>query len=363
MIDRRPAARVYANLRSAHLERFRQMVPATVLFQGTRYDYDESLVPPGLVLRRVGRVGAVAELARTPYRVVEVNEPLLTTRWFDVLAQIVAIRGRALLSRRPQRIVAYCIGNADPALAVSRRWRLPVPVARVLSRLMVGLLVRGIDRLAFGTNGSFEMYAAYAGRSRLERRSRLFEALPAPCACLLAAHDAPRGNGLVFVGAFTERKGIRQVMAAWGDVRLRRDEVSLQLIGKGRLVGEVMRWAATRPEVRVDVDPRRSVIHDALRCGRALILPSQRRGTWREQIGLPILEGLAHGCEIITTTETGLADWLAAHGHAVIDPDSSPEVLAAAVLTALARGRASETIVADLPATDRRIDADLWLMS
>jgi glycosyltransferase involved in cell wall biosynthesis len=363
VIDERASARVYANLRSAHLERFAEMAPASVFFQATRYDYDASLVPAGVVLRQLTRRGAIAELARTPYRVVEVNEPLTTNRWFDVLAQIVAVRLRARRNRRPQRVVAYCIGNADPALEVSRRWRLPMPVARLVSRMMVRVLVSNIDRLAFGTTGSREMYGTYAGRGLLAGKSRTFEALPAACACLDSSGRHAPGTDLVFVGAFDDHKGIGQVLAAWDEIRIHRPELRLRLVGKGRLVDDVERWAASRPEVSLDLDPPRSRIHDVLSQSTALILPSQRRGSWREQIGLPILEGLAHGCEIITTTETGLADWLSAKGHAVLEPGCSTKELAAAVVRALDGARERAVILADLPTVDARIEADRWLMN
>jgi glycosyltransferase involved in cell wall biosynthesis len=361
MNDERRSVRVYLNLRSAHLERFGRMQPAEILFRGTRYDYDASLAPAGLVLRRASRRAAIADLARTPYRVVEVIEPHMTNGWSYLLAQIFAIRLRGLLSRRPERIVTYCIGNADPALEISRRWRLPLPVARVVTRLMLKALVASMDRLAFGTTGSRQMYEEYVGAAGLESRSRLFDALPAPCECLAGAAGS-RSATLVFVGAFAEHKGIRQVLAAWDDVARQRDDVRLHLIGKGRLADEVTQWAATRAEVRVDIDPPRSVIHDALRSGTALILASQRQGHWREQIGLPILEGLAHGCEIITTTETGLADWLAAHGHVVLESDAGSDLLTVAILKTFAHARPSARLLADLPATDGRIEADRWLM-
>src|SRR5262245_39275565 len=40
------AARVYTHLRTAHLERFRHMAPAQVLYVERRYDFDESLIDP-----------------------------------------------------------------------------------------------------------------------------------------------------------------------------------------------------------------------------------------------------------------------------------------------------------------------------
>lgn len=53
-----------------------------------------------------------------------------------------------------------------------------------------------------------------------------------------------------------------------------------------------------------------------------LILLSQRVGSFREQVGFPITDGLAHGCEIIATSETGVAGSLAEHGHSVVAPEA-----------------------------------------
>jgi glycosyltransferase involved in cell wall biosynthesis len=59
--------------------------------------------------------------------------------------------------------------------------------------------------------------------------------------------------------------------------------------------------------------PPREVVHELLRSSAVVAMPSIRLPRWREQIGLPLVEGLAHGCRVVTTTETGLADDLRGH--------------------------------------------------
>lgn len=361
--DETPAVRVYPNLRSAHLERFRRMAPAKVLYHRTRYDYDPSLADPASPPRRMGRLGVVVELLRRRYRVVEVSEPMMTTRWPDLFAQIVAVRIRGLLSGQRELVASYCIGLTDPAEHLRERWHLPRPLARLVARVGLRTLVRAMDRLAFGTTGCFELYAKYTGRNVLARRAEIFEAVPAACDCLdgPSTPDPGRGVTLLFVGIFEERKGIPELVAVWDELRRRQPQLRLHIVGKGRMVADVTEWAGRHPEVTLDIDPPRAVIHRALRDSAVLILLSQRMGAWREQVGLPIVEGLAHGCEIVTTSQTGLAEWLQKHGHLVVEPDASAADVADAVGAVFTSTRLPEKILEDLPNADSRIAADAWM--
>jgi glycosyltransferase involved in cell wall biosynthesis len=95
-------------------------------------------------------------------------------------------------------------------------------------------------------------------------------------------------------------------------------------------------------------------------------LASQPTAGWREQVGLPIVEGLAHGCRVVTTDQTGLAGWLREHadrGHRVVPAGGSGADLAAAVLAALTTptGDGPGSVLADLPVRDGRLAADDWL--
>jgi glycosyltransferase involved in cell wall biosynthesis len=80
--------------------------------------------------------------------------------------------------------------------------------------------------------------------------------------------------------------------------------------------------------VSVIVDPPRAEVHELLRSSAVVAMPSVRRPGWREQIGLPLVEGLTHGCRVVTTTETGLADDLREHPAVELTTPGDPASLA-----------------------------------
>jgi glycosyltransferase involved in cell wall biosynthesis len=351
--------RIYHSIRTANLERFRTMTPAAVLYVHRRYDFDPAMAEQAPHVRRLGRLATVVHLLRTEYDAVELNEPLALARWADLAAQITAVRLRDAVHRRRTTIGAYCIGLSDPVERLTARRPVPTALARRWTRLVLGFLVRGTDRLAMGTDGTLTLLGRYVAADVLAPRVRLFPAVPAPCGCPPAARSA---GTVVFVGAFAERKGIRQLMGAWE--RLPADAgLRLRLLGKGRLLEEVRAWTAGRPDVDLVVDPPRDEIHATLRAAHVLVLLSQRAGAWREQVGLPIVEGLAHGCEIVTTDETGLAPWLDEHGHQVVPAAASSAEVATAIRHAAASTRSADQVCADLPEEDTRWAADRWLLT
>lgn len=353
------AARVYDSVRTAHLERFNRFVPAWVLYHDTRYDFDASVADDHVRLHQVSRIGALWFLTRRRLRTVELNEPLMTGRWADLLAQIAVLRVKGMITRRRIRITAYCIGLTDPVAKLRQRRNLPRRIGKLWSQLVLRLIVAGMDRLAIGTQGSWDLLAAYAGENLLVRKAQLFPALPNACEC--APPESRDPGAVLFVGAFAERKGVLRLMEAW-ERASPADELRLQLIGTGPLAEQVQSWARGRPEVAVTVDPPRDQIHAALRRAHVVVLPSQRQGYWREQIGLPILEALGHGCEIVTTDETGLASWLVDHRHEVVPLGADRTVLAHAILAACRKTREAAAILAELPAEDSRLVADRWML-
>lgn len=353
--------RLYDFIRTVHLERLAQMAPADVLYRNTRYDFDASLLPDQDPPRAMGRMATVRHLLRTSYDYAEVNEPLLRPRWWDLAAQIAAMRVRGRLTGRRTVIGAYCIGLRDPVASHRGRKRLPPRLDAVYCRWMLRRLVRGMDRLAFGTGAARTALEAYVDPALVDPRARDFPALPAPCECLADHHEQPEPDRILFVGAFDQRKGIEQLLQLWDAVGADAGP-RLHLIGKGPLLDTVVAWAEGRPEVELTIDPPRAEIHQAYRRASVVILLSQRIGDWREQVGLPIVEGLSHGCSIVTTTETGIAGWLAEHGHTVLDPSTTPAEGARALIAAAARAPGRAAVLATMPERDSRIDADDWLM-
>lgn len=354
-------ARVYVMLRTAHLERFKQMTSATVFYRSTRYDFDATVAGTGTPLVQSGRLGTLIALARGQFIAVELNEPLMTQQWTDLLCQIMVIRASDRIRRRRTRIGAYCLGLTDPVVKLKLRWRSPTKPTQVWAGAVLRLLVNQYDRLAFGTDSAYRFLEEYVGPDLLKGRSKLIPALPRACTCDSETNGRDPMR-VLFVGAFSDRKGIRVLMAAWDLLKVSEPEAQLTIIGMGSLKDEVEAWADSRHDVRLSVDPPRAEIHSAFWRSHVLVLPSQRVGPWREQVGLPIVEGLAHGCEIVTTAETGLASWLSSNGHEVIYPTESPIQLARALARSVQRTRTAQEILFSLPAVDGRLEADEWLM-
>ncbi|MGY1914971.1 glycosyltransferase [Blastococcus sp. SYSU DS0973] len=189
---------------------------------------------------------------------------------------------------------------------------------------------------------------------------RIIWHLPHPCECVTVARPSV-ATRFLYLAHLEERKGILQLMEAWQAVSSRVAEASLAVVGKGPLLPAVQKWAHASAAVELFVDPPPLIIHEQLRSAQILVLPSQPSNYWTEQVGLPITEGLAHGCRIIATGGTGLADWLRDHGHVIVREAASVQELVAAMLTAC-DGSADQTMVlSSLPRLHGRAAADQWL--
>jgi glycosyltransferase involved in cell wall biosynthesis len=251
--------------------------------------------------------------------------------------------------------VTYAIGNVDPFSGLPQS--LKRRVKRRLQTMLARYVWKRLSAVAYGTDVARDVY-----HSVLPPRPGLDEALiPALPARAELAFDGTRDESVVFLGAFVARKGLPLVMEAWRRVVAERPGAALTLVGKGALLDDVRRFAAEEPTVRLVVDPPRHEIREILVHSRVLVLPSQPSPTWREQVGLPIVEGLEQGCAIVTTTETGLAPWLHEHGHAVVAGNADAEVLARAIIGQIDAGDRAASIVASLPPVDGRLAADAWM--
>ncbi|GAB3453324.1 glycosyltransferase [Kineococcus endophyticus] len=351
-------ARVYRTLRSAHLEQALQLAPALVVHRQRRYDFDETLAAR-LDVVQAGPWAAALLLLRRGVRQVEVNEPLMRGAVRDTARTVAALRLVGALTGRRVQVVAYGIENLDPYAAPlpSPRWR--AAAARDLDRRLSRFVWRRLDRFASGTAAARDLYAATLPATRAAQR--LVPAVPAPCDC--PPQDRPAGR-VLFLGAFSERKGFADLRRAWPGVTATCPHARLQLVGQGAMLAEAERWAAQDPTVELLLDPPRTRVHEELRRAAVLVLPSRRTVRWREQVGRPLVEGLAHGCTVVTTTETGLAPWLAEHGHTVLAPDRvdpPADGLTTALADAVRAGRSAAAVLADLPVRDGRLAADDWL--
>lgn len=349
-------ARLYQTVRTAHLERARELAPATILYRATRYDFDRALARD-LDLVPAGPVRAAWLLVRSGVRQLEVNEPLMLASLPRTALALAALGLRRRLGGPPVRCVSYAIENADPfarpvhgLLAALRHTR---------NRLLARFVWSSLDRVVFGTAAAEHTYTASFGAATGPPHRTTIPALPAACPCALGEGDGV--PTVVFLGALTDRKGFPQLLAAWPYLKVRFPHVRLVILGSGPLEQRAIDLADADEAVHLHVDPPRAVIHAQLRMCRVLVLPSQPTPGWREQVGLPICEGLAHGAAIVASTQTGLTHWLAEHGHTVLDPSARPRDWADAVAQALRQDRERSAVIADLPTVDGRLAADEWL--
>ncbi|MCI9871135.1 glycosyltransferase family 4 protein [Arthrobacter humicola] len=350
-------ARLYESLRTAHLERARQLEPAVILYRQKRYDFDEQLTQ-GLHLVHANRLKAAFLLGRSRVRQLEINEPLMLSSLPATFLALVAVRLAGAVRGHRTRIVTYAIGNADPfAGPGGQGWK--SRTRKMVERRLALYVWRHVDRVAFGTLAAQEVYRDVLPRLQEGQEECLVPALPAPCECNPNYPKVPAR--VVYLGDLSRRKGFPLVLAAWSRVVQQDPGAALVILGKGAMVAEAESAGTSNSSVEVHIDPSRDEIHRVLRQAQVLVLPSQSTATWREQVGLPIVEGLAHGCSIVTTTETGLSDWLADNGHAVVSPHATAQELADVICKAIASGPFGNDVTASLPDSDGRLAADEWL--
>lgn len=355
----RPGRRVrlYHQLRTAHLERAVQLPPATIVYGARRYDFDDRLTAR-LDLVQTSGLGAAWWMCTHDVTTLEVNEPLYRQSVRRTAVALTGLRAGQLVRRGPRpQVVCYAIENLDPSELpppTTRRARL----ARRVDARLASLVWHRVDRVAFGTEASAHLY----GRVLPRRVGRATQVVPALPAAQVRPDEVSKTPGaMLFLGAFDDRKGVRQVLAAWPSVRSARAAGRLLVLGKGPLEGLVRARAVADPTIEVEVDPSRERIREALEDSQVLVLPAQPTPGWREQVGLPIVEGLSYGCTVVCTAETGLASWLRQHGHHVLEDPLSEDSLVAALVRALRHPLPVAHVLASLPAQDGRLVADAWL--
>lgn len=350
-------SRLYESVRTAHLERAKQLVPASIIYREKRYDFSEDLAG-GLEIVHARPLEAAFLLARSNVTELEINEPLMLSSLPATALALLGLRFQQSTSGRRALVVSYAIGNTDPFF-LNSSWTWKTRIRRKLERQLSLRIWARLDKIVYGTLASQTIYESLFPQRENRPERALIPALPSACSCHVRAIKDP--DRIVFLGDLSERKGFPLLLAAWPEVLVRRPSARLTILGKGVLEGMAMETAASDSTVELHVDPSRDEIHRQLQLAHVLALPSQATSTWREQVGLPIVEGLAHGCSIVTTSETGLASWLRENGHSIVDPRVSSAALAESISTALAATTTSESIIAALPNRDGRLAADSWL--
>lgn len=356
-------ARYYRGARTTHLERLHQFAPGDFLYLKPMYDFDLSRAPAGQPVRQVTLRQVLRAVWQGRYATLEIVEPYAPSALPQSLAISLVLRLARLAGRPRTELVTYAIENADLVEKFSAQFRLPRAMVRLILRTAVGSCYSSLSRIAFGTEAAEENYRELLGTARWSRSAPERVVIPGlPAARENASQTAiPSEHRVLFLGAFDRRKGLPELIGAWPSIAGEDRDATLLVVGKGPMLDWVRDEVARLPRATLMVDPAREEIWSALSDSRVLFLLSQPAPGWKEQIGLPIVEALSVGLEVVASDETGIADWLLRHGHRVLSPAASVSEIAGAVVAALSSTRAREEIVNALPEQDGRLLADSWL--
>lgn len=322
-------ARFHPSLRNDILENSTQRM--TVFFLKRAGDFDISSLPANVGLRKVTRIGLLRGIRQEKWDVLEVPEPLWLRQW-PLAALLISVARRSCPNLT---VCTYAIENLRLEERTSPPSWLPNGMNRISRRLILAALKvtsNGIDRWAFGTSASAELYTLN-GLCRSKTVRVIPQELPT-CSCPLSTPAEPGKPWALFVGELSERKGALVLVDAWRTVMRVLPEAKLVLAGGGPL-RESLQEALPEAEIVGLVD--RSTLHGLLRRRPVLVLPSVRVPRWREQVGLPLLEGEAHGCALVTSSESGIAKHILERARvpiSIVAPKDA-EALSEALLAAL----------------------------
>jgi glycosyltransferase involved in cell wall biosynthesis len=169
---------------------------------------------------------------------------------------------------------------------------------------------------------------------------------------------------VLYVGQFEERKGLRDLLAAF--TALAGTPARLRLVGNGSLEAEVVRLASADPRVEVVGYRPQERLPAELARARCLVLPSITTALDREPWGLVVNEAMHAGVPVVVTDAVGAAaGGLVRDGrNGCVVPEGDPEALGAAIraLTADAdlAARLGAQARADVRAFSHRAMADAF---
>jgi glycosyltransferase involved in cell wall biosynthesis len=350
---------VIPELRSDHVVRSAEMYPSDILYFGEYPDLGATPLPDRFL--RVSILGAMRKLFGSRSSVLEIPEPLWVRFLPKTVLLTLAWRAGSLVRRKRRFVVTFAIENNSLERVLFGNRRIHRSAESAARWGIRSFVKRNVDRIAFGSEGSRRTYGELLGD--MAEDSAVFEDLPNAMSDLGAVSER-KGHSAVFVGQLERRKGLGVLQAAWPEVEAVDGEARLTIVGDGPLFPELSAWAGERPETRRCVGRlEHSDIGAVLSHNDVLVAPSIPDGRWREQIGAPIREALAHGLTVVTSDETGIAEWLAERGHTVVPVACLGSRLGSAMARALRHPLDRWAVAESLPDVAGRVRADRWLHS
>lgn len=289
----------------------------------------DSAVPPGIGSWKARQYFALAS-GRTQARRIRAFQPDLVHQHFATWMQGPVSVGGPLLTTLHGYDVAVAEASAASPLAVFHRRNVALAIAH------------STRFLAVSQDLANRAVAAGFPSPRLEVHYQGIDTdFFAPAATGIITDQSQDGDGrddgrpvLVFVGALARRKGLLDLLRASIRLSLSTPHV-LRVVGVGPLEAELASAATQHPHIEVIGSQPREGIRSSLRGARALVLPTQRDGRWREAAGLVLLEAQACGTPAIAYASGGTPEMLRDGDTGLLVPEFNEKALRDAMHTLL----------------------------
>ena len=364
--------RIIPELRTSTLKEVQEQTGVSVLYFKQKYDLQ--LLPEKSKFRKVNTMQAMYEVFRSDAIVLELTEPL----WMREIIRTVLIgytwKARSFIRRKSNYCFTYAIENNGLNNLIFGTVDRHNFITHYIGKFLGFLISTIYTHAAFGTYAAYKNYALneflvqiphiYPDRYSIQESSNPQSLIPGFEGYSRVATKSEQKYTYLFVGVLEERKGINLLIQAWDILDQVDFKGRLIIVGSGALEKKVSEWCLKAPERRSYLgfktgDKLNSIYASA----DFLLAPSQRDGRWREQVGLPIIEGLSFGLTVITTSETGIADGLRANGHIILEDGNRPESLAKGILTGFEALMPKEFVKEQVFGSSNRTKAFNWAHS
>jgi len=332
------------------------------LVQKYKSDFDSSKIPVKAQIRSTGVWKSILLALKAEPEVIEIPEPLYYRYLLRTAFFVFAISSLSRFRNSRPKFVTFCLENGAKGLR-PRRLSFISPILWVATITpLVRFLVQKVHRIAFGSEMAQSTLKTWLTRSQIEdldSKSRFFPQLPSKCECypeLLKVQGS-----ILFLGELEHRKGIHFLIEAWREYSKEFPNSTLTIAGRGSLEHQVKELVSGSTNVKFLGQVNRDAVHQLMRASQIVVLPSRRSGFWREQIGLPLEEGLSHSCSLIAPEDSGLSGFLVQNNQQILRWDYSVEDLVAALSSSTLNPEVVNSM--KLPVRNQRGVAEDWLLS
>lgn len=275
-----------------------------IVYFSSRLELDTNLLAAQKNVKKFGLKLLFANARNRSLLIIEIPEPLFLKFWFQGSSCAIIIKLIRKILWRETVIVTYAIENLDAnAICSVPFFNNNYYINKVFSKILKSTLVATsscISVAGFGTKSAEKNYLDNGFFKSGRINKFLSQEILQSCDCEFS--NIVKKKSIVFLGERSYRKSTDELYSVFLALSALNDKWLFHMVGPS-----IDTYATPNPlNFKISGKVPRREIHKILSESSLLILPSRRLPRWREQIGLPIIEGLKHNVHVIATKESGL---------------------------------------------------------